>query len=109
MIIEFQKMEEKELPNFKNGEKQYNVRMFTEGDNKIMQGRLVPGASIGLHTHMTDCEVIFITSGSGKVADDGEEREVCEGMALFCPKGHSHTLINDSEKDLCFYAAVIAQ
>lgn len=109
MVISFTEMEEKALPNFKGGEKQYDVKMFVEGNNKIMQGRLVPGASIGTHTHETDCEVIFITSGSGKVVDDGEERKVCTGMALFCPKGHSHTLINDGEADLCFYAAVIEQ
>lgn len=109
MVIPFAEMDEKALPNFKGGEKQYNVKMFTEGNNKIMQGRLVPGASIGLHTHETDCEVIFITSGTGKVIDDGQEHAVCEGVALFCPKEHAHTLINDSDADLCFYAAVIEQ
>lgn len=109
MIISFAEMEEKALPEFKGGEKQYNVKMFTEGNNKIMQGRLVPGASIGLHTHVGDCEVIFVTEGTGKVIDDGQEQAVVAGMALFCPKGHSHTLINDSEADLCFYAAVIEQ
>lgn len=109
MIIEFAKMEEKALPNFKGGEKQYDVKMFVEGNHKIMQGRLIPGASIGLHTHETDCEVIFLTEGKGKVIDDGQEYAVNAGMALFCPKDHSHTLINDSDSDLCFYAAVIEQ
>jgi len=109
MVIQFEEMEEKILPNFKGGEKQYNVKMFTEGNNKIMQGRLLSGASIGLHTHETDCEVIFITSGAGKVIDDGQEHAVSAGMALFCPKGRAHTLINDSVEELCFYAAVIEQ
>lgn len=109
MIFSFADIEEKALPNFKGGQKQYDVKMFTEANNKIMQGRLVPGASIGLHTHETDCEVIFITEGTGKVIDDGQESPVRKGMALFCPKGHAHTLINDSEADLCFYAAVIEQ
>nr|MBQ8253131.1 cupin domain-containing protein [Lachnospiraceae bacterium] len=109
MIIEFDKMEEKALPNFKGGEKQYDVKMFTEGNHKIMEGRLVPGASIGLHTHETDCEVIFLTEGNGKVVDDGKEYAVSAGMALFCPKDHSHTLMNNSDADLRFYAAVISQ
>jgi len=43
------------------------------------------------------------------VVDDGKEHVVCKGMALFCPKDHAHTLINDSQEDLCFYAAVIEQ
>ena len=109
MVVSFSEMEEKTLPEFKGGQKQYNVKMFTEGNHKIMQGRLVSGASIGLHTHETDCEVIFVTAGTGKVIEDGNEQKVCAGMALFCPKGHAHTLINDGVADLCFYAAVIEQ
>ncbi len=109
MIVSFAEMEEKVLPEFKGGQKQYNVKMFTEGNNKIMSGKLVPGASIGLHTHETDCEVIFITEGMGKTVEDGKENRVCAGMALFCQKGHQHMLVNDSDADLCFYAAVIEQ
>jgi len=109
MVYNFDETKEKALPNFKGGEKEFHVKMITEGNNKIMSGRLMPGASIGLHTHVTDCEVIFITKGSGKVIDDGKEYPVKPGNAMFCPKDHSHTLINDSMEDLCFFATVIEQ
>lgn len=109
MIIEFNRMEEQIMPQFKGGEKEYRVKMFVEDNNKIMAGRLIPGATIGLHTHETDCEVIFITEGSGKVLYDGTEERVSAGNCHYCPKGHSHSLINDSDSDLLFYAVVAQQ
>ena len=106
MIINFSEIEENEIPNFRGGEKAYNVKMFDDGNTKIMSGRLVPGASIGLHTHETNCEVIFILSGKGKAIYNGKTEEVYPGICHYCPRGQSHSLINDSDQDLVFYATV---
>ena len=51
MKIPFDTIEETAIPSFKGGQKQYNVKMFFDGKARIMKGRLVPGASIGTHTH----------------------------------------------------------
>ena len=106
MFVEHNKMEEKALPNFKGGEKEFNVRMFDDGACKIMQGRLQPGASIGLHTHEGNSEVIYILEGTGTVLDDGVYHPVAAGDCLYCPEGHRHSLINSSEADLRFFAVV---
>lgn len=96
MIIDFNKIEEAVIPNFKGGEKEVAARMFFDGAVRILKARLAPGSSIGLHTHGDSCEVIIIRSGEGKVLYDGEELRVKAGDLHYCPKGHSHTLINDS-------------
>ena len=75
-------------------------------NNKIIGGRLEPGASIGEHTHETNSEIIFFTSGKGKVIYDGKEERVEAGLCHYCPQGHTHTLINDSNADLTFYAVI---
>ena len=106
MLIDFPKMEETIFPNFKGGEKSFNVKMFTDENNKIMQGKLVPGASIGLHRHEGNSEIIFITKGQGKALYNGEYEEVTAGSVHYCPIGQEHSLINDSEADLEFYAVV---
>jgi len=109
MIIDFSNIEEKELANFRGGEKDTIVRMFTDELNKIFVSRLVPGASIGLHTHEDGCEIIYVLEGTGKALyDDGEER-LSVGQSHYCPKGHSHSLINDSEEDFVFFAVVALQ
>ena len=109
MKINFNTIQRIAKPNFKGGEKEYNVKMFSDDMNKIMDGLLVPGASIGLHTHDTSSEIIFITSGSGKAIYDGTEERLSAGDCHYCPKGHEHTLINDGTADLTFLAVVPEQ
>lgn len=109
MKIDFSIIEETSAPHFKGGEKEFNSRAFFDGLNRILKGRLVPGASIGLHTHDTSSEIMFITKGEGHVIYDGEKIALKAGDVHYCPKGHSHTLINDSDDDLEFSAVVPMQ
>ena len=44
MLLDFNTMEEKELEHFKGGEKSFHAKMFTDDSNKMMRGRLEPGA-----------------------------------------------------------------
>lgn len=116
MIIDFNKMDVTVLPNFKGGEKDLAANMFFDGTNRIFKGRLIPGATIGMHTHDDSCEVIFILEGCGTIVEiePGSSQEkvspVSAGHCLYCPKGHSHSLRNTSEQgDLVFYAVVPRQ
>lgn len=109
MLIDFATMEETVIPRFKGGEKEIAARMYVDQRNKIMRGVLVPGASIGMHTHDTGSEIIYILSGTGRVlCDDGVET-VAAGQCHYCPKGHAHSLINDGPEDLRFFAVVPEQ
>ena len=109
MKIDFSSIEEQNIPNFKGGEKAFCAKMYFDGQNRIMKGKLVPGASIGLHTHDTSSEIMFFTKGEGHVIYDGEKIALKAGDVHYCPKGHSHTLINDSDGDLEFSAVVPQQ
>ena len=116
MTIEFNKMDVTILPNFKGGEKEFAANMFFDGTNRIFKGKLVPGATIGMHTHEDSCEVIFVLEGCGSIVEKepGAENEtvspVKAGDCLYCPKGHSHSLMNTAEDgDLVFYAVVPMQ
>ena len=116
MIIDFSKMDVTVLPNFKGGEKEFAANMFFDGTNRIFKGVLVPGATIGMHTHDDSCEVIFILSGRGTIVEKGpsegsdKSSPVTAGDCLYCPKGYSHSLQNTAEEgDLVFYAVVPKQ
>lgn len=106
MIIDFSKIETTVFKNFRGGEKNTAANMFVDENNKIMHGVLEAGASIGLHTHEDNSEVIYILEGNGKILYDGEYELLEKGSCHYCPMGHSHSLINDSEKDLVFFAVV---
>ena len=116
MKIDFSRIEETVFPNFKGGEKEFAANMFFDGTNRIFKGRLIPGASIGMHTHDDSCEVIFILEGQGSILEidpsSGENvlLPVSKGDCLYCQKGQSHSLRNTSaEGDLVFYAVVPKQ
>ena len=116
MIIDFNKMDITVLPNFKGGEKEFAANMFFDGTNRIFKGGLIPGATIGMHTHDDSCEVIFILEGRGTIVEmePGKDHEtasaVSAGDCLYCPKGHTHSLRNTAEEgDLVFYAVVPKQ
>ena len=116
MKIRFDEMEVTVLPQFKGGEKEFAANMFFDGTNRIFKGRLIPGATIGMHTHDDSCEVIFILEGSGTIVEDQSSQDqevvipVSAGDCLYCQKGHTHSLRNTAEEgDLVFYAVVPKQ
>ena len=113
MIIDFESMDVTILPEFKGGKKEFAANMFFDGTNRIFKGRLIPGASIGMHTHDDSCEVIFVLEGKGTVVEKeaGAEAETVKpvkaGDCLYCQLVTSHSLRNTEEEgDLVFYAVV---
>ena len=109
MRVKFEHIEEEIIPHMRGGEKSFAVKSFSDGLCKIMRGRLIPGASIGLHTHESNCEVIYVLQGEGKVLCDGEYEELSAGACHYCPKGHAHSLINDGDAELLFFAVIPEQ
>lgn len=109
MIIPFQEQLFESFPNFKGGEKKMDAKMFFDGTNRILYAELEPGASIGVHTHETNSEIIFLIKGCGTVLYDGEYETLMEGNVHYCPKGHTHSLINNSDEKITFFAVVPEQ
>ena len=106
MLIDFSKMEEKVIPHFQGGEGSFRAKMRVDDLGKILHGILEPGCTIGLHTHETSSETIYILAGTGKVLYDGAYEPLSAGSCHYCPKGHAHSLINDGEETLEFFAVV---
>ena len=106
MLIDFNAIEEKIIPHMRGGEKEAGMRGYDDGLCKIMQGRLIPGANVGLHSHVTNSETIYVLSGKGKILYDDGCEPLSVGSGHYCPKGHSHSLINDGDEDLIFLAVV---
>ncbi|MBE6506376.1 MAG: cupin domain-containing protein [Methanocorpusculum parvum] len=106
MIIDFETIEENIAPAFFGGEKEYRSRMFVDEYGKIVQGRLIPGASIGLHTHEVNYEVMYFLEGEASILYNGEKLTVKPGQVHYCPKGQSHTILNEGSEDVVFFAVL---
>lgn len=106
MLIDFDKIVHSTIENFRGGEKNTRMAMYTDDVNRIMKVTLRPGASIGLHRHTTSSEIIFVITGSGVVTCDGVEEELRAGLCSYCPFGSEHTLRNSGQDELVFYSVV---
>lgn len=99
-VINFDSIAEDVQTGFKGGEGEVAFRIFKDDLNKVMRVRMTPHSSVGQHSHETDSEIIMVLKGNGKVLFDGQELPIHEGQVHYCPKGHAHTIINDTEEEL---------
>lgn len=108
-MLDFQNMDDTVLEHFCGGDGALVAKMFVDERNKILKGTLAPGSSIGVHCHETSSEMVFVLSGEGTMLYDGGEETLTFGTCHYCEKGHSHSLRNNGDEDLVFYAVVPQQ
>ena len=106
MKINFNEIEEVTNYNFNGGDGYFKPRIFNDGLNKILMGKLEKNCSIGLHKHTGTSEIIYVISGSGIMTTDGIEEVLKPGDVTYCREGHSHTFKNVSDEDLIFFAVI---
>ncbi len=109
MIIDLPGMQETAMPNFKGGEGITYARMFFDGQNRIMLGRLPVGSTIGMHTHDTNSEIMHVLSGTARVIMDGAEEIIPAGQTHYCPKGSAHMTMTYGDEELRILAVVPEQ
>ena len=106
MKLDFTAIPEQRIEGFKGGSGLFEPRMFTDENIKIMTATLAPGAYIGPHTHEGSSEIVYILEGQGVMVCDGERELLCPGDVSYCPEGHTHSLRNESDRPLRFFAVV---
>lgn len=94
MLLDFAKIPVEPVANMRGGQGTVLLQKTVQGPVKVMRGVLPPGATIGMHSHETNCEVIYILSGTGQVLCDGVQEPLGPGACHYCPKGHGHSLQN---------------
>ncbi|MCH5303556.1 MAG: cupin domain-containing protein [Ruminococcus sp.] len=109
MKLDFNEIEKTVINKFKGGEKDFNAHISFDGMNKILHGTLEVGASIGLHKHETNSEIIYIISGDARCIYDDTVEFLKPGQCHYCPKGHTHSLINNSDSENLVFFAVISE
>lgn len=106
MIVDFDALEEQEIPNFKGGEGSVSSAALVDANNRIMRATVHPHSSIGWHQHLKNSEIVYVLSGTGKVVVEGGEEPLSPGVCHYCPAGSYHSVVNDGEEDLVVFAVV---
>ena len=97
MTLDFDRMPSLVQPRFKGGQGEAETRIFQDDMGKIL--RLT-------HTHEDSCEIMYFLSGTGVCLDDGAEVPVGPGLCHYCPRGHSHSVVNTGTEPLVILGIV---
>lgn len=106
MIIDFKNIETLVHQNFRGGEKEVSLQVVEEGKFKLLQGMLIPGATIGLHSHDINAEIIYVIKGNATLFTGKDYLPLTEGMAHICQNGRTHSLQNLSNENVQFFAVI---
>ncbi len=107
MIMNFDSIPLQHLPHFKGGEGEVLANMYTDAMGKIARLTLPVGASIGMHTHTGNAEIMYLLSGSGTLLEnDDAPKAVSAGMCCYCPQGQQHSLVNTGSEPLVLLAVI---
>lgn len=106
MIIDFNNIPEERIDSFKGGKGLLLTHNYVDDGVRIMRSTLTPGASSGRHEHATNCEVIYILSGTMTFHYDDLVEECHAGQVHYCPQGHSHWFENRTRENVDYYAIV---
>ena len=99
MLIDFSKIEEKIVPNFKGGEGDFHICGYNDGKVMINNICIEPGTYNGMHIHSANCEIIYVIDGELLIKnDDGTEEHVFPGQVTYCPMGTGHSVIAAGDK-----------
>lgn len=109
MIIDFESLELKAIPNFKGGENVFKANMFTDDHGIVMKATLEPGVSVGYHQHIDSGEIVYVLSGEAKLLYNDTESRLKAGMVHYCSKGNSHSIINDTNENFQMFCVVPKQ
>lgn len=106
MRMDFGSMEEVTIPHMDGGEGSIIARMYNDDHSRIIYTRIPAGSSIGIHRQESGDDINYVLEGKGMAVCDGQEEPLFPGVCHICPKGSSHTIVNDGDSDLVLFSVV---
>lgn len=107
MVIDFTNERMIEVKNMNGGTGSVIASLFPyTSDRKVIVSRVQPHSSIGNHIQTTGDDVNYVLSGTGYAIYDGVKEELKPGVCHICLKGHSHSIVNDTDEELVLFSFV---
>ena len=108
MLIDFNELSEIAIPTINGGEGEVIAKMEVNDCGRFIQTIISPDSSSAPHLQQSNDDINFIVSGEGIAICDDVEEIIKAGTCHVCPKGSTHSIINNGDEDLVFYTVVPA-
>ncbi|MCW3099665.1 MAG: hypothetical protein JWL77_5283 [Chthonomonadaceae bacterium] len=76
-------------------------------EQSLAEATLLPGAKTEAHLHPHTEEIYYILAGQGRMAIEGELRDVSVGDGIAIPVGKRHQIVNTGTQDLVFLCCCV--
>lgn len=96
MIFENIKELAKENENFRHV-------IYTGQKSQLVLMSLLSHEDIGMETHPTSDQILFIIRGEGEAVVNGETTKIAKHSVIFVPAGTEHNIINTNEEKMKLY------
>ncbi|MBQ3684808.1 MAG: cupin domain-containing protein [Candidatus Methanomethylophilaceae archaeon] len=106
MRIDFNGIPEAAIPHMNGGDGSVIARMHDGDRCRVIVTRMPAGSSIGLHEQASGDDINYVMEGRGRAVCDGVEGPLFPGVCHICPRGSSHTIVNDGDSDLVLFTVV---
>ena len=112
MLIKRNEMKTEVKEKMRGGEGKAQLVYLVDCENEknirlLAEITLMPGCSIGSHSHEAETEYFVILSGEGMVNDNGTEKPVKAGDTMITGNGAAHSIRNNGSVPLVFHAIIV--
>jgi mannose-6-phosphate isomerase-like protein (cupin superfamily) len=76
-------------------------------EQSLAEATLRPGAKTEAHLHPHTEEIYYILAGQGRMAIEGDLRDVSVGDGIAIPAGKQHQILNTGAQDLVFLCCCV--
>lgn len=74
--------------------------LYTRMHSQLVVMSLLPGEDIGMETHPTSDQILYIVAGSGQAIINGEKKSIQKHSIIFVPAGAEHNIISSSKEKM---------
>ncbi len=71
--------------------------LYTRIHSQLVIMSLLPGENIGMETHPTSDQILYIITSEGTAIVDGEIKPIAQHSIIFIPAGSEHDIINNGK------------
>lgn len=77
--------------------------IYTGKQSQLVLMSLLPHEEIGMETHPSSDQILFIVAGEGEAIVSGEKTNIAKHSVIFVPANTAHNIVNTGDENMKLY------